>query len=321
MEVRFEGVRHTRRGRLVLDVPALVVREAVVTAVMGANGSGKTTMLRLVAGLERPTAGAVTLGGRVVAGVAGTRDRVAYSFQAPVFLRGTVRQNLELALRLHGVAAADRNLRITETATACGIADVLERDVRHLSGGEAQRANLARALVLRAPVMLLDEPLSGLDRQAREQLLRDLPPLLARFASTVILVTHEREEALRLGNDLVILAAGRVQASGSKRQLFAHPPGPEVAAVLGYQLIQTDRELVGVAPDSLVCGAGECEFEMRVERVTDLGGHFEAYGSTGHSTVVARVRGNPPAAGENVVVSVPRASLVRFRETATEPLH
>jgi ABC-type sugar transport system ATPase subunit len=320
MEVRFEGVRHTRRGRLVLDVPALAFREGVVTAVMGANGAGKTTMLRLIAGLERPTMGSVRLGGTEVRGVAGTQERVAYSFQAAVFLRGSVRANLDLALKLHGVAGNERALRIAETASACGIADVLERDARHLSGGEAQRANLARALVLRAPVMLLDEPLSGLDRPAREQLLRDLPPILARFASTVILVTHEREEALRLGDDLVILEAGRLQAAGLKRELFRHPPSPAVAALLGYQLLRTGDGLFAVAPDALGCGPGEFEVAMTVERLTDLGAQIEVGGSSGGSTLVARANGAPPGIGETVVVSARLSALVRFEASAGEPL-
>jgi len=199
MDVRFSGVVFSRGERVVLDVPALTIDGDRTTAILGSNGAGKSTLLRLVAGLERPGAGQVTVAGNVC-GSAAARDAVAYAFQQAVFLSGTVEANLELALRLRHVDGRLRRQRVRETAAACGIGELLDRRASSLSGGEAQRANLARALCLRAPVTLLDEPLAGLDGPARRGLLAELPGLLREFASTTLLVTHEPDEALRLSD-------------------------------------------------------------------------------------------------------------------------
>lgn len=187
MDIAIEGLRFSRERRLVLDIPRLLLPGGRVTAVFGPNGSGKTTLLRLLAGLERPQAGGIRVGGEVV-GDAGERARlVAFAFQEPVFLRRTVRRNLDLAMRLRQVPSAERALRLAEVADECGIAPLLDRPAWTLSGGEARRAELARALALRAPVTLLDEPLAGIDRIARTHLLDDLPRLLGRFAATAVL--------------------------------------------------------------------------------------------------------------------------------------
>jgi multiple sugar transport system ATP-binding protein len=214
VDVVLEGVRLERDHRLVLDIPFARFESGETSAVLGRNGAGKTTLLRLIAGLERPTAGVIRIGGAPLARPSGARTPTALSFQKPTFVRGTIRDNLDLALRLRGVEPAERRARIDEVAAHCGIAQLLDRAARRLSGGEAQRANLARSLVLRAPVTLLDEPLSGVDAAGRERLLRELPLLLSEYASTAIVVTHQREEALALASSISILADGNLQGGG-----------------------------------------------------------------------------------------------------------
>src|SRR5919109_3143150 len=223
MDVSVEGLLFEREGRRVLDIGALGFEEGSITAVFGPNGSGKTTLLRLVGGLEKPTAGGVRIGGTAVNGDPTSRRQVAFAFQEAVFVRGSVRDNLDLALRLRDVPPEQRIWRLTEAARECGLELLLDRAARQLSTGEAQRANLARALSLRAPVTLLDEPLSGIDRLTRLQLLDDLPRMLGTFASTTILVTHDREEAFRLADRLVVLVDGRVHAAGPKAEVYARP--------------------------------------------------------------------------------------------------
>jgi ABC-type sugar transport system ATPase subunit len=147
MEARLEQVRFAYGDRPVLDVPELGLAEGRVTALLGPNGSGKSTLLRLLAGLERPRTGRVLVGGRPAREA---RASVAYAFQEAVFLSGSLRANLDLALRLRGLPAPERRTRLAEAATACGVAHLLDRPAGRLSGGEAQRANLARTLSLRA---------------------------------------------------------------------------------------------------------------------------------------------------------------------------
>ncbi len=201
------------------------------------------------------------------------------AFQTAIFLRGTVHHNLDLALRLREVAAPDRRGRIEEAMRECSVAHLLDRAARQLSAGEAQRVNLARALALRAGVTLLDEPLAGIDRIARAQLLADLPRLLARFASTTILVTHDREEAFRLADRLVVVVGGTVRAAGVKGSVYAHPPDRETAELLGHTVISVAGRLVAIPPGGLQVGEGTPAFVLLVESVIDMGNHLHVFGT------------------------------------------
>lgn len=321
MEAALRDVRFARGTRTVLDVPGLRFAAGGTTALLGPNGSGKSTLLRLLAGLERPGSGAVTIGGRP-AGRA-TRHDVAFAFQHAVFLAGSVRANLELGLRLRHVPAAGRRTRITEVAAACQVAHLLDRDALRLSGGESQRVNLARALCLRAPLTLLDEPLAGLDGPAREQLLMDLPGLLAAFATTAIVVTHDREEALLLGADLVVLLEGRVRAAGPRAEVFGHPPDPETAGFLGWTVLPGEAGgQLAVAPGALNAGAGEVPFALAIEHVIDAGPWIEAHGRiAGVPGSVRLAPGTAVAPGTELPVSAPASAVRRYSGTEASTQH
>ncbi len=293
MDVSLEGVAVARGGRTVLDVSALSFLSGTTTAVFGPNGAGKTTLLRVVAGLDRPSRGTVRIGGARVGHDRGAQ-RTALAFQEQVFIGGSVRRNLDLALDLRRVPAAERAGRIAAVAVACGVATVLDRPARLLSVGEAQRVNLARALTLRAPVTLLDEPLSGIDRIARTHLLDDLPRLLATFAATTILVTHDREEAFRLADHLVILVDGVVRAAGTKTAVFRAPADRTVAELLGYTVLPWEAGFLAVPPGALRLGDGSPAFTLHVERVIDMGDHPHLVGRVGDVRVDLRLAGGEP---------------------------
>jgi ABC-type sugar transport system ATPase subunit len=305
MDVSVEALRFARGGWLVLDIPALRFVEGSTTAVFGPNGSGKTTLLRLIGGLERPTAGGVRIGGTAVNGDPASRHQVAFAFQEAVFVRGSVRDNLDLALRLRDVPPTERTWRLTDAARECGLELLLDRAARQLSTGEAQRANLARALSLRAPVTLLDEPLSGIDRVTRLLLLDDLPRMLGTFASTAILVTHDREEAFRLADHLVVMVDGHVHAAGPKAEVYARPPDQATAELLGYTVVQKDDRTLGVPPGGWALGGEGETFPLAVERAVDMGNHVHLVGRIGRTRVDVRLpRGEAvPARGEWVTVA------------------
>ena len=310
MHVSVEGLRFARAGRLVLDIPSLQFVEGSTTAVFGPNGSGKTTLLRLIGGLERPTAGVVRIGNLPVNGDSASRQQVAFAFQEAVFVRGSVRRNLDLALKLRDVPAVQRTWRLTEAARECGLELLLDRPARQLSVGEAQRANLARALSLRAPVTLLDEPLSGIDRLTRVQLLDDLPRMLGTFAATTILVTHDREEAFRLADHLVVLVDGRVHAAGPKADVYARPPDQATADLLGYTVVSQDDRSLGVPPGAWAIGGEGESFALAVERVVDMGNHLHVVGRIGRVRVDVRLRRGDPVPGRGEWVTVTATSHV-----------
>jgi ABC-type sugar transport system ATPase subunit len=299
-DVTLESVRVKREGRVVLDLPALTLAGGRTTAILGPNGSGKTTLLRVVAGLERPSEGRVTIDG-----VATRRPRdLAYVFQEDVFLRESVRSNLELGLRLRGVDRLEQPRRIQEAASLVGIEHLLERRADRLSGGEGRRVSLARALTLRAPIVLLDEPLAGLDEPAYARLIDELPRIVDAFHATTILVTHSRDEALRLADDLVVLVDGKSLASGSADAVATNPRVAAVAEVLGYAVLTSGARRIGVPPGGLRLGRGDCEFSMTVDRVVDLVGITELVGQIDGTVVRIRLAdGDPrPRAADRVIV-------------------
>lgn len=304
MDVTVEGLRFARDGRCVLEIPQLTFATGRSTALFGPNGSGKTTLLRLIAALERPGSGTVRVGGVTATSDPRFRQRVAYAFQEAVFLRGTVRANLELALELRAIPPAEREARIAEVARGCGVVHLMDRPARKLSGGEAQRVNLARALALRAPVTLLDEPLAGLDRVTRAQLLDELPRLLTRFAGTTILVTHDREEAFRIADDLVVLTDGVVRAAGPKGDVYRRPADCETAELLGYTTIPLRGMLRAVPPGALRIGGGPEAVEVVVDRVVDMGSHRHVVGTVAGTRVDVRLpaSGTVPVLGATISV-------------------
>jgi len=305
MGVEFDDVRVERDGRLVLEVPSLHLRGGRTTAILGPNGSGKTTLLRLIAGLERPRTGRIR----------GVRLRpeqpgppVAYVFQEQVFLRRSVRENLELGLRLRGMDRALTRIRVDEAAALLGVAHLMNRRADHLSGGEGRRVSLARALCLKAPLVLLDEPLEGLDERTYSRLLDELPQLLAAFGATTLLVTHNRHEALQLAKDLVVLVDGRVHAAGDKREVVTNPRVEEVAEVLGYTVLTVDGRRVAVPPGALQLGPGRPEFSMVVEDILDLVESREVAGRIGDVRVHVALPATDgtPRLGDRVLVHAER---------------
>jgi len=303
MDVRIEQLRFAREGRAVLDIPSLLLRGNRTTVVLGPNGAGKTTLLRVIAGLERAHSG------RVAAVDDHGREEtiavraIAYVFQENVFLRRSVRANLELGLRLRGLPRLDRARLIDDAATLLGITHLLERRADRISIGEGRRASLARALCLRAPLVLLDEPLAGLDTPTYARLLEDLPRVIGAFGGTTILVTHDREEALRLGDDLVVLAGGQVRAAGDKRDVIVSPGTSAVAEILGYTVLETNGGRVAVRPGALRPGAGPFEFWMIVDELIELIDRREILGRVGGVRArAAASAGESPCAGDRILV-------------------
>ena len=241
--VALHGIRVTRVGRTVLEVSELSVDAGQVLAVIGPNGAGKSTLLRVMGLLEPVTAGVVRFQGERVSPARGlaVRRRMASVFQEPLLADTTVRDNVALGLRFRGVDDDRAAPRVDAWLARLGIEHLASRQARTLSGGEAQRTALARALVLEPELLLLDEPFSALDQPTREALLDDFARILRQERTTTVLVTHDRAEAMTLGDRVGVLIGGRLVQLDDAAQVFRAPASEDVARFVGVESILDGR--------------------------------------------------------------------------------
>ncbi len=240
--IGLRGVLVAKGRNTVLDIERLDVRAGEVLAVVGPNGAGKSTLIGVLGLLEKPTRGEVSFEGEPVSGpYLAYRRRMAVVFQEPLLLEATVEANVTTGLVLRGVPREERRERARRWMERFGIGRLAGRSARTLSGGEAQRTSLARALVLEPEVLLLDEPFAALDEPTRQGLMDDLARVLGESGAATVLVTHDRNEALRLGDRLAVLMDGRIRQEGTPQGIFAAPADEEVAAFVGTETIAPGR--------------------------------------------------------------------------------
>jgi ABC-type sulfate/molybdate transport systems ATPase subunit len=233
--LRLRDVRHRRGGREVLAIDELDLDAGERLAVLGPNGAGKTTLLRLLAALDTPTAGSVQLDGVSTAGAdVRLRRRIGYATQRPGLLSTSVIRNVELPLRWRGFDRATRRSAAQGALERLGVARLADRKALSLSGGEAQRVSLARALALEPQLLLLDEPAAGLDAEARQAFLDDLEAALAGRSATVVHVSHRAEEALRLADRVALLVDGVIRQIGTPASVVQQPGDATIAKLVGY---------------------------------------------------------------------------------------
>jgi ABC-type sugar transport system ATPase subunit len=263
--VALHGIRVARGGRTVLEIPELAVDAGQVLAVIGPNGAGKSTLLRVMGLLEPATAGSVRFQGERVSPAKGlaVRRRMASVFQEPLLADTTVRENVTLGLRFRGVDGAPR---VDAWLARLGIGHLASRQARTLSGGEAQRTALARALVLEPELLLLDEPFSALDQPTREALLDDFARILRQERTTTVLVTHDRAEAMTLGDRVGVLMGGRLVQLDDAAQVFRAPASEDVARFVGVETILDGRVVEWTRDLALVDVGGQMvEVAQRAE--------------------------------------------------------
>ncbi len=232
--VRFADVGKTFGSVEAVRSLSLDIADAEFMVLVGPSGSGKTTALRMLAGLEAITSGAVYIGDREVNRIAPRERDIAMVFQDyALYPQMTVFDNLAFGLRRRKVAKAEIDRRVGEAASVLGLEPLLERRPGQLSGGQAQRVALGRALVREPQVFLMDEPLSNLDAKLRTQTRGEIRRLQQEVRTTTVYVTHDQVEAMTMGDRIAVMNEGVLEQVGSPEELYERPANRFVAGFIG----------------------------------------------------------------------------------------
>ncbi len=333
-----------------LDDVSFAVAQGDLVVLLGPSGCGKSTMLRLIAGLDEPTAGAILIDGRDVRGLAGAARGVAMVFQSyALFPHLSVADNITFGLSVRGVAKVERARRLGEVAALLGLEPLLKRKPAQLSGGQQQRVALGRALIAHAPVCLLDEPLSNLDAQLRQELRREIRALQQRLGITMIYVTHDQTEAMSMADRVILMRQGRIEQNGRPADLYQRPAtlfaarfiggaqmnfldlddGPNGAAVMagtaGPALFAGTGQgrVLGLRPEDIALDAsdGRGHFHAPVTAVEYLGAEALVTCMIGERPLVARTRGDQvPGLGATVSLAWENSAAHVFDATTGDRL-
>jgi ABC-type sulfate/molybdate transport systems ATPase subunit len=287
------GIVAGRGGRQVLHGIDVDAPNGQVLVIVGANGSGKSTLLRVLAGLLAPDQGHVERAGRC-----------ALALQTPALTSRSARSNVIEALRWWGVPRTERTARATRSLESLGASSFADQRSGTLSGGQARRVHLARALAVEAETLMLDEPFAGLDPETRGDLLYEVGTLLRSEDRATMLVLQDLGEALALADRLAVMVDGRLVAEGAPRELFERPPTPEVARFFGYRgrLSEGGRTRFLRSSDVRLDPSGE--IEARVAHTIPIEDGVRLELETERGRVAAHVPLPGPQIGEVVRLSI-----------------
>lgn len=256
-EVTLESLTKRYGDELAVDGLDLTIRDGEILGIVGPSGCGKTTTLRTIAGFETPTRGRVRFDGVDVTHVPPEERHVGLVFQSyALFDTMTVRENVAFGLKMRGVPQRERRERAGALLEMLDIAALADRRPTTLSGGQQQRVGLARALAIEPHVLLLDEPMTGLDAALKTRLRTEIRDLLADLGVTAIYVTHDQEEAMAMCDRIAVLNAGTVEQVGTPSTIYRRPANAFVANFIGNSTL-----LTGVAADGRV-DLGFAELEV-----------------------------------------------------------
>jgi putative spermidine/putrescine transport system ATP-binding protein len=321
----FAGVTQRFGDYTAVDAIDLRIPEGRLTTLLGPSGCGKTTSLRMLAGYLLPTSGTIRIHGVDSTRLPPEKRGLGMVFQSyALFPHLTVAQNVGYGLRLRKTPKAELTARVAETLDLVGLAHLAASRPKKLSGGQQQRVALARAIAIRPRLLLLDEPLSNLDARLRVQMRTELRRIQAETGLTVVLVTHDQDEALEMSDLMVVMRGGRIMQRGAPREVFSKPANRFVADFLGYENFLTDasKTLLTVRPEHLVVGpaAADCALSLDATVVStayrgvDLLVTLDAVDGAGQTVrLLADVRagdGDGLLPGTRTTVSASRAHLV-----------
>ena len=326
MMLEVESLSHQYGSEHAVRDVSFELASGELLALLGPSGCGKTTILQAIAGHIRPTSGRIRLRGVDVTGDPPESRQVSIVFQqSTLYPHMTVEENVAYGLKARNIDASRRASLVTEYLDLVALTDQREAYPGELSGGQQRRVELARALAPQPDVLLLDEPLSALDRTLREQLRDEIARIQRETGVTTLFVTHDQEDAMSLADRLVVMNGGSVSGIGEPRQLYESPPTPFVASFLGRSdCLSLDVDGTGtehacyIRPEDVTLagpntnGSDVC-LPGTVTRVSDLGKRYDVavtLESGEELTVEQRV--DPPSEDEAVTIQLDREEVIRF---------
>jgi sn-glycerol 3-phosphate transport system ATP-binding protein len=282
----------TARGRIrAVDGLSFTLDEGTLNVLLGPSGCGKSTTLRLIAGLEPADQGRVFMGGREVTHLPPAQRNIAMVFQSyALFPHLSVAENILFGLRVRKVDATERGRRLQRVAGLLGLSALLERKPSQLSGGQQQRVALGRAIIAEAPVCLMDEPLSNLDAQLRQETRQEIRNIQRALGITMVYVTHDQVEAMSMADRVILLNAGHIEQNGAAADLYEAPANLFVARFIGTPAMNL-LALELANGGAVIAGTGG-PMVASAERATETLGLRPEHVTLGHeSGVDARVEG------------------------------
>ena len=269
--IALNGVAKSWGDSTALHAVSLQIASGSFCVLLGPSGCGKSTTLRIIAGLETATQGQVLIDDRDVTDLPPAQRGIAMVFQNyALFPHLSVADNIGFGLSVRKVPAAESAERLRNAAALLGLTALLDRKPGQLSGGQQQRVALGRALVAQAKVCLMDEPLSNLDAQLRQDMRRELRELQQKLGLTVVYVTHDQTEAMSMADQVVLLNQGRVEQAGTPRELYARPATTFAARFIGTPpmnlvALESDGRIAG---SDVASGVQASQLGVRPEAIT-----------------------------------------------------
>jgi multiple sugar transport system ATP-binding protein len=299
-EVEIRAVSKAFKGAPAISDLSLKVEDGEFVALLGPTGAGKTTTLRLVAGLEAPDSGSIRINGHNVTGHAPADRDVAFVFQQySLYPHLTVFENMAFALRapIRRVPEAEICRKVGEVARLLHIETKLQNKATQLSGGQMQRVAIGRALVRSPSIYLMDEPLSSLDAKLRGEMRLELKRIHTDLGATILYVTHDQTEAMTMASRIGVIEAGRLMQIGTPRDIYENPINAHVAARLGQPAINllpaeifsgapTGAATIGARTEHLMIAAGSGDVSATVMRVEHLGDQSHLHLDLGGQPIV-----------------------------------